>query len=532
MSDLEQVYCITALKKENRILRKKIESVEREQFQLEEVNQKKEALLRKVIQESQLSQLLLEQKTEELESVLFKIERREEALRLIVEGTASATGENFFRSCTRSLAQVLKVKYGFITEVDETGNKTKIIALWQGNGFAENSEFELLGTPCGEVLKSGFNLFPDSLAKKFPHASTVAILEVESYMGIAIKDKWGNNLGTMGIMDTKPLSEFSQVEESILRIFAARVSGEIERDRTQSALKKSASELELTLKELQNTQTQLLHSEKMSSLGQLVAGIAHEINNPVGFIHSNLAPARDYILDLLELIRLYQEYFPQPPQAVEEHIKIIDLNFVLEDLPKLINSMQVGTERIREIVLSLRNFSRLDEAEIKAVDIHEGIDSTLMILNHRIKGTAISPPIRVIKSYGNLPTIECYSGQLNQVFMNILANAIDELEKNIHNHPEPIINIKTTVINNQENQQNEYVQISISDNGSGMTEEIRSRIFDPFFTTKPVGKGTGMGMSICDRIIRETHQGKLYCNSQLGKGTEFMIEIPIKIAID
>jgi two-component system, NtrC family, sensor kinase len=529
MSKLDRVDCIAALEKENRILRKRIESMEREQSQLEETNQKKEALLRKVIQESQLSQLLLEQKTEELETALSKMKYREESLRLIVEGTASVTGEDFFRSCTRTLAQVLKVKYGFITEVDEAGNKAKIIALWQGDGFVENGEFELLGTPCGEVCKSGFNLFSDSLATKFPHASTVAILAAESYMGIAIKDECGKILGTMGIMDTKPLSEFSQVEESILRIFAARVCGEIQRDRTQSSLKKSARELELTLKELQNTQAKLLHSEKMSSLGQLVAGIAHEINNPVGFIHSNLAPASDYILDLLELIRLYQEYFPQPPQAIDDRIKIIDLNFVLEDLPKLINSMQVGTERIREIVLSLRNFSRLDEAEIKAVDIHEGIDSTLMILNHRIKETAIRPLIRVIKSYENLPKIECYSGQLNQVFMNILANAIDELDKNIHNHPEPIINIKTTIINNQENQ---YVQISISDNGSGMSEEIKSRIFDPFFTTKPVGKGTGMGMSICDRIIRETHRGKLYCNSQLAKGTEFIIEIPIKLLLD
>jgi two-component system, NtrC family, sensor kinase len=529
MSDLNQVNYIAALEKENRILHKRIQNMEYEQLQLERINQKKEALLRKVIQESQLSQLLLEQKTEELETALSTIKRREESLRLIVEGTASATGEDFFHSCTRSLAQVLKVKYGFITEVDETGKTAKIIALWQGDKFVDNGEFELLGSPCFEVCKSDFALFPDSLATKFPDASTVAILTAESYMGIAIKDEGGNILGTIGIMDTKPFSEFSQVEESILRIFAARVGGEIERDRTQSILKESARELELTLKELQSTQAKLLHSEKMSSLGQLVAGIAHEINNPVGFIHSNLAPASDYVLDLLELIRLYQEHFHQLPQAIDNHIKIIDLDFVIEDLPKLINSMQVGTERIREIVLSLRNFSRLDEAEIKAVDIHEGIDSTLMILNHRIKGTATRSPIRIIKNYGNLPKIECFSGQLNQVFMNILANAIDELEKNMHNHPEPIIKIKTTTIYHQENQ---YAQISISDNGSGMSAEIQQRIFDPFFTTKPVGKGTGMGMSICDRIIRETHGGRLYCNSQLAKGTEFTIEIPIKISMN
>ncbi len=529
MERVDEQEKIRSLEKENRVLRKKLERIEIEQIQLEQNNQRKESLLRKLIEESKRSQTQLEEKSAELEAALDERKRQQDSLRLIMEGTASHTGGEFFRSCVRYLALVLQVRYAFITElVDESYIKTRIIALWTGEGFIEGSEFELAGTPCGVVIKDGFSIFSDSLSNTFPQAKNVAILSAESYMGIPINDNQGNILGGLGIMDTKPLQQYSLGEESILRIFAARVAAEIERDRAQSKLRLQAQDLEIALKELQSTQARLLHSEKMSSLGQLVAGIAHEINNPIGFIYSNLSPANEYIQDLLDLVTLYQHHYPNPVEVISEYIEKIELDFIIKDLPSLITSMEVGTKRIRQIVLSLRNFSRLDEADIKPVDIHEGIDSTLMILDHRLKDESNQPRIKVIKKYGNLPFIECSSGQLNQVFMNILANAIDALEDTLKKEEtfpdnyQAIISITTEVINYQ------WVAIRIKDNGVGMNQEVTSKLFDPFFTTKPVGKGTGMGMSISYQIITEKHHGKLYSNSVYGKGTEFVIEIPIK----
>ncbi len=532
MEPVDELEKIRALEKENRVLRKKLERMESEQVQLEQNNQRKESLLRKVIEELQRSQIQTEQKSAELEAALRDRKRQQDSLRLIMEGTASHTGGEFLRCCVRYLAEVLQVRYAAINEIiDENHTKVRTIALWTGEGFVEGIEFDLAGTPCGIVMRDGFCVFADSLQTIFPESSVAATLDAESYMGIEIRDTYGNILGNFGIMDTKPMLDCSQVEESILRIFAARVAAEIERDRAQSKLRSQAQDLEIALKELQHTQARLLHSEKMSSLGQLVAGIAHEINNPVGFIYSNLSPATQYIQDLLDLIKLYQQHYPNPPQVISKHIEKIELDFVIRDLPKLISSMEVGTERIQQIVLSLRNFSRLDEAEIKAVNLHEGIDSTLMILEHRFKGKSNYPRIEVIKKYGNLPFIECSSGQVNQVFMNILANAIDALEdkfeksKKLRNNYKPIISITTEVINHQ------WVAIRIKDNGIGMNQQVISKLFDPFFTTKPVGKGTGMGMSISYQIITEKHRGKLFCNSVLGKGTEFVIEIPIKSAL-
>ncbi|MFB2969628.1 sensor histidine kinase [Aerosakkonema sp. BLCC-F183] len=267
--------------------------------------------------------------------------------------------------------------------------------------------------------------------------------------------------------------------------------------------------------ELDQTQAQLIQTEKMSSLGQMVAGIAHEVNNPINFIHGNLEHTNTYVQDVIELIRLYQQEYPLPTANIQDHLEKIDYKFIAEDLPKTLLSMQIGTQRIRHLVLSLRNFSRLDEADVKDVDLHEGIDNTLLILNHRVK-----TQIEVIKHYGNLPLIECYPAQLNQVFMNLLSNAIDALESMPDDYNKQIA-IATEFV------PPDRVKVKIWDNGAGIAPELKNKIFDLFFTTKPVGKGTGLGLSICYQIIKK-HNGSMQVNSEVGKGTEFAIFLPVQ----
>ncbi|MEH2236206.1 PAS domain-containing protein [Nostoc sp.] len=312
----------------------------------------------------------------------------------------------------------------------------------------------------------------------------------------------------------------------------SRIAAQIAQDKAQ--------QLEAALLELQQTQAQLIQTEKMSSLGQLVAGIAHEINNPVNFIYGNISHAREYTKDLLHLVHLYQQSYCPPTPEIHQQIYTIDLDFLKQDLPKILDSMNMGAERIRQIVLSLRNFSRLDEDGTKAVDIHQGIDNTLLLLQNRLKGKPGHPEIQVIRDYGNLPPVVCHAGQMNQVFMNLLTNAIDVLEEGVGNGgrgageageqgrqgenaqcPIPTIRIRTLI-------QEDRVIIGIADNGLGMTEEVRKRLFDPFFTTKPVGKGTGMGLSISYQIAVKKHGGQIQCISAPGEGAEFVIMIPLE----
>lgn len=285
-------------------------------------------------------------------------------------------------------------------------------------------------------------------------------------------------------------------------------------------LESANSQLKLTLQKLANTQAQLVHTEKMSSLGQLVAGIVHEINNPINFIYGNSTAANEYAENLLDLVSLYQEYYPNSQAEIQVHTEKIDLDFIREDLPKILSSMQMGADRIRKLVLGLRNFSRLDEANVKEVDIHEGIDSTLLILQNRLKSKADHSDIEVIKEYGDLPKIECYPGQLNQVFIIILNNAIDRL-KGSSNKPQ--IRIHTEVLDSSN-----QVLIQVSDNGSGITQEVEEKIFDPFSANKSIGTGTNLGMSISYQIVAQ-HGGQLKCIAASPQGTEILIHIPMRM---
>lgn len=351
-------------------------------------------------------------------------------------------------------------------------------------------------------------------------------------------DHIGDEAGNILIFDTQKMPLLNENQEvigilGVSRNITERHLAQEALQASELAVRQKATELESTLKQLQQTQAQIVQSEKMSSLGQMVAGVAHEINNPVNFIFGNIVHAKDYIHDLMGLIKLYQQEYPEPTAAIAAEIDSIELDYLLEDIPKLLNSMTVGAERIRDIVKSLRTFSRLDEAEMKQVDIHDGIDSTLMILHNRIKEKQDHAPIQIVKNYGKLPLIECYAGQLNQVFMNILSNAIDSLDEynaqrdpaDIQNHPSQIT-ITTEKLASIPGMA-EWVAIRIKDNGQGIPLGVQQKLFEPFFTTKDVGKGTGLGLSISHSIVVEKHGGQLSCYSEIGKGAEFTIEIPV-----
>jgi len=649
--------------------------------------------------------------------------RQEKWLRLMVEGTAASTGEDFFHSCARSLAEVFQVRYVSIAEfVGDRKDRSRTLAFWTGEDFSPNIEYDLAGTPCETVVevKGGICRYERSVRQQFPQDLYLVDLGVESYVAALIQDTQGNSIGHIAILDTQPIESNLDAQESILKIFAARVGAEMERQKAEDAiaqqmqrvlllkqmiqdiresldaeqifntaatllgtalqvscclihgyetdpeprlpvvtrylapnyqpeadlleapvtgnphaqkvlaqnqavvspdvyadplleaarplcehlglksmlairtsyqgeingaialhqcdrfrqwtldeislleavaaqvgialaqaqlleqeqqqrqelsqknqaladakqtLESQNDRLKSALKKLKQTQAQLVQTEKMSGLGQMVAGVAHEINNPVSFIAGNVEHAQTYFQDLLAIIQAYQQEYPDCPSQLQDLIDELDLDFLQNDLQKLLHSMRVGSDRIRNIVLSLRNFSRLDEEGMKPIDLHEGIDNTLLILQHRLKDTGRQAAIEIVKEYGLLPPVTCYASQLNQVFMNILNNAIDALEEQRDRQKDknqnPQIRICTEVL------EGDRALIRIADSGPGMPEKVRQRLFEPFFTTKPIGKGTGLGLSISYQIVVEEHQGQLICTSTPGEGTEFAILLPL-----
>ena len=425
--------------------------------------------------------------------------------------SASSLVQDTYLQETRGGAYSQGASYRVVSDIYSAGFKSCYINLLER---FQARAYVIVPIFLGNKLWGLLATYQNSGSRQWKAAETKLMVEIGNQLGVALQQ-------------AELLAQIQKQSEAL------RQSSQREREKAQ--------ELELTLDELRHTQAQLIHTEKMSSLGQMVAGVAHEINNPLSFIQGNLTPAREYFQDLLKLIKLYQQTYPNSTPEIQQLASLIDLDFLVEDWPKLMDSMHGGTQRIEEIVRSLKSFSRLDESELKPVDIHEGIENTLFILQHRLRSQGGGPAIKVIKDYSQLPLVSCYASQLNQVFMNLLSNAIDAIET----QPSPrVITIRTSLGtgdwglgtgNWEEESQSlipnsQYVVIQIADNGSGISEEVLHKIFDPFFTTKPVGSGTGLGLSISHQIVVEKHGGQLSCISAPGEGTKMIVKIPVRVA--
>lgn len=467
-------------------------------------------------------------------------EQQQSLLEVVTKIRESLTSETIFRTTTQEVCHLLNVERVAVYRFDENWGGAFIhdfestIPEWQSTlRLGENMVWDdtYLQITQGGRYRNNETFAVDDVNQAGLYPCHVDLLKQFRIKAFAIAPIFvGQTLwGLLAAYQHSTIRQWDASEVQFLAQAAAQLGMALQQAELLSQTRQQAAQLSQALGELRKTQTQLIQTEKISSLGQLVAGIAHEINNPVNFIHGNLSPAREYAEDLLELIELYQQEHPHPSAKVREQIEAIDLDFITEDLPKLLASMKVGADRIRQIVLSLLNFSRLDQADMKAVDIHEGIESTLLILQHRLKAKPEHPGIEVIRDYGKLPLVECYPGQLNQVFMNILSNAIDAIEQAREQTPKARIgqiSIWTSVA--AEHEDCPYIEICIADNGLGIPADVSNRIFDPFFTTKPVGKGTGLGLSISYQIVVDKHRGTFQCASEPEQGSKFLVKIPIK----
>lgn len=467
-----------------------------------------------------------------------------DVLSQFITRTAGVTGRDYYPVLAEQLTSSLDVKYAIIGEICqwEDGHPTRVRSLcfWSGQGVVENFEYDLVCTPCGRLLEQAcessgdlsFCWFPEEVQRQFPEDIDLVKLQAESYLGVALLDpQSGQPVGHICILDDRPLSvEKRHRAEVLLSLFATRTVAELKREQAERREQEKIKELESALAELKYTQSKLVQIEKISSLGQLVAGVAHEINNPLSCITGNLSHTADYTADLLEHLSLYQQQYPDTSPEISEHAEDIDLDYLTEDFPLIVDSMKVSVDRIQEIVSSLRQFSRLD-AEETLCDVHDGLESTLVVLRHRLKANPDRPEIQVIKDYGKLPEILARPGQLSQVFMNLLSNAIDAVEERnqgrrygeIERKPN-VIGIRTQHLQDEEG---DRIAICITDNGNGIPVEVQPRLFETFFTTKDGERGTGLGLSLSQQIIAENHGGSLSFDSTPGQGTEFIIELPV-----
>ncbi|NEO86227.1 MAG: GAF domain-containing protein [Spirulina sp. SIO3F2] len=494
------------------------------QWQLEAIEQ-----VAQLVQEGAIA-LQQAQAYEQSQTELQGQQKIERQLQRVLEVTANKMGSEFFETSVLQLSEALDVAHVILTE--RKGPMLRTLAFAMDNVLQPTFEYPIKDTPCEKVMATGEFFCACFVQKHFPKDKDLILLGAESYLGFSMYGAQGETVGHLCVLDREPILR-SEWAVRLMRAFAARASAELERQQAIADLQALNQELEAKVAErtadlqrsyqqLQEAQVQLVQSEKMSSLGQLVAGVAHEINNPVSFIYGNLAPCLDYVHDLSHLIELYQAQYPQPTPEIADFIEEADIPYLLEDFPHLIQSMSTGATRIQSIVQSLRTFSYAQQEGCKAIDLHENLDNTLVILQNRLNGRAGNPAIQVVKNYAALPAMECFSGLLNQVFMNLLSNAIDAIE---HRQDEDAayqgcLTITTQVVNPQS------VAIAIQDNGVGMPPETQEQVFNPFFTTKPVGVGTGMGLSISYKIVTGDHNGTLTCASVVGEGTTFRVELP------